>query len=78
MKRYRITIETENLVSIGIVSAKDEQRAINLFKSELYVQNAEYIDEIAEAEPMIRILGETDEIQINRCGNGVEEIITRI
>lgn len=78
MKRFRITIETEHLVSTGIVSAPNEERAWHLFKMSLYDQNPEHISEIDKADPMFRILGESDEIQVNRYGNGVESITTRL
>ena len=71
MKRYRITIETENLVSIGIVSAPNVDRAWHLLKMSLYDQNPEHMEEISNADPMIREIGEDDEIQVH-------EIITRI
>jgi len=78
MNRYRITIETEHLVSTGIVSANNEDRAWHLFKMSLYDQNPEHIAEIDKADPMFRILGEADEIKVSRYGNGVEEITIRL
>ena len=71
MKRYRITIETESLVSTGVVSAPNQDRAWHLFKMSLYDQNPEHKEEISNADPMFRELGEAGEIQIH-------EITTRL
>lgn len=71
MKRFRITIETEHLVSTGIVSAPSQERAWHLFKMALYDQNPEHMDEISNADPMFRELGDADEVQVH-------EVITRL
>lgn len=71
MKRYRITIETENLVSTGIILAKNADRAWHLLKMALYDQNPEHIEEISNADPIIRELSEDVE-------SVVHKIITRI
>lgn len=71
MKRFRIVIETENLVSTGVVSAPNQDRAWHLFKMALYDQNPEHKEEISNADPTFRELGMSDEIQVH-------EIITRI
>lgn len=65
MKRYRITIETEHLVSTGIVSAINQDCAWHLLKMSLYDQNPEYMEEISGAEPLIREIGASDEIQVH-------------
>lgn len=70
MKKFRITIETEHLVSTGIVSAANADRAWHLLKMALYDQNPEHIEEIGNADPWIREIGEDVDAVVH-------EIITR-